>query len=48
MDPIKPELYQEKILPMLAEHFQYANIMQAPRLSKIVLNVGVGEGPGIC
>jgi large subunit ribosomal protein L5 len=36
-------LYEEKILPELIKKFEYANPMQAPRLVKIVVNMGVGE-----
>ena len=37
------EKYREEVVPSLMEHFEYKNIMQAPRLEKIVLNIGVGE-----
>ena len=37
------ELYKESVVPALMERFGYANVMQVPRLQKIVLNVGVGE-----
>ncbi len=35
--------YTEKILPILIEEFGYKSIMQAPRITKITLNMGVGE-----
>jgi large subunit ribosomal protein L5 len=35
--------YQEKIVGLLQERFGYATVMQVPRLSKITLNMGVGE-----
>jgi len=35
-------IYKEKILPALVEQFAYKSIMQAPRISKITLNMGVG------
>ena len=35
--------YREEILPALNEQFSYANVMQVPRLTKIVVNMGVGE-----
>jgi large subunit ribosomal protein L5 len=38
------ELYQKTIRPKLMAEFQYGNVMQAPRLEKIVINMGVGEG----
>jgi large subunit ribosomal protein L5 len=37
------ERYREQIRPALMERFEYRNIMEAPRLQKIVVNVGVGE-----
>jgi large subunit ribosomal protein L5 len=35
--------YREKIVPELMQKFGYKTIMQVPRLSKITLNMGVGE-----
>jgi len=35
--------YEDRVLPELIKHFSYSNPMQAPRLSKIVINMGVGE-----
>jgi large subunit ribosomal protein L5 len=35
--------YREQVRPELMEEFGYRNIMQVPRLQKIVINVGVGE-----
>lgn len=35
--------YEEKIVPELIETFKYINIMQVPKLDKIVLNMGLGE-----
>jgi len=37
------EKYQQEIVPALMQEFQYKTIMQAPRLDKIVINVGLGE-----
>lgn len=42
----KPRLakyYEQTVRPALMEKFQYTSIMQAPRLVKIVLNMGVGD-----
>ena len=36
-------VYKEKILPALVEQFAYKSIMQAPRITKITLNMGVGS-----
>jgi large subunit ribosomal protein L5 len=35
--------YDERIVPAMIERFGYKNRMEVPRLSKIVLNMGVGE-----
>ena len=35
--------YREEIVPALQEQFTYANVMQVPGLTKIVVNMGVGE-----
>ncbi len=38
--------YNEKILPALVEEFSYKSVMQAPRIQKITLNIGLGEAVG--
>ena len=35
--------YREEVLPAMREQFGYANVMQVPGLTKIVVNMGVGE-----
>ncbi|OQX86516.1 50S ribosomal protein L5 [candidate division KSB1 bacterium 4484_87] len=35
--------YREEIIPDLHKRFKYKNIMQVPKLEKIVVNMGVGE-----
>ena len=35
--------YTEEIVPALKEKFQYNNIMEVPKLVKIVVNMGLGE-----
>ncbi|HSG28688.1 MAG TPA: 50S ribosomal protein L5 [Candidatus Krumholzibacterium sp.] len=37
-------LYEDKVVPELQKKFGYKNVMQIPRLQKIVVNMGVGEG----
>jgi large subunit ribosomal protein L5 len=37
------ELYKQEIIPALMREFSYRNIMQVPALSKVVLNIGMGE-----
>jgi large subunit ribosomal protein L5 len=35
--------YRSEIVPALQEQFHYANVMTVPRLTKVVVNMGVGE-----
>jgi large subunit ribosomal protein L5 len=35
--------YKDEILPVLMQEFSYVNVMQAPRLTKVTLNIGLGE-----
>ncbi len=37
------ELYQQEVVAKLAEQFKYKSSMQIPKLSKIILNMGLGE-----
>jgi large subunit ribosomal protein L5 len=37
------EFYHEEITPALVKEFGYENIMQVPRLRKVVINIGMGE-----
>ncbi|MGF0039548.1 50S ribosomal protein L5 [Peptoniphilaceae bacterium SGI.131] len=37
------EMYNQQVLPELMKKFNYANVMQAPKLEKIVINIGLGE-----
>jgi large subunit ribosomal protein L5 len=44
--PARPRLrdkYKTEIVPALKDEFGYANVMQIPGLTKIVVNMGVGE-----
>jgi large subunit ribosomal protein L5 len=40
------KIYQEEVVPKLMQRFGYKNVMQVPRLTKITLNMGVGEAVG--
>lgn len=42
LTPLK-EQYQNDVVPALMNEFQYKSVMQAPRISKVVVNVGLGE-----
>ena len=37
------ERYEKEIVPQLIETFKYDNIMQVPKLEKVVINMGLGE-----
>ena len=37
------EVYKEKIIHAMMKEFNYKNIMEVPRLEKIVINMGLGE-----
>ena len=37
------EKYTNEIVPSLMEKFNYSSIMQAPKVDKIVINMGVGD-----
>jgi large subunit ribosomal protein L5 len=41
--PRLKELYREQIVPTLQKELGYENVMQVPRLEKIVVNIGLGE-----
>ncbi|AAZ56667.1 50S ribosomal protein L5 [Thermobifida fusca] len=41
--PRLKQKYREEIIPALREEFGYTNIMQVPGLTKIVVNMGVGD-----
>jgi len=35
--------YRDKIVPQLTKEFEYDNVMQVPRVAKVVVNIGIGE-----
>lgn len=37
------DIYEQKVVPALMKEFGYKNVMQVPRLERVVLNVGMGE-----
>ncbi|MDI9479835.1 MAG: 50S ribosomal protein L5 [Syntrophomonadaceae bacterium] len=37
------EQYKNEITPKMMEKFQYKNVMQVPRIERVVVNIGVGE-----
>lgn len=37
------EFYRKDVVPQLREQFKYASVMEVPRITKVTLNMGVGE-----
>lgn len=37
------EKYKKEVIPKLIEKYGYTSVMQAPKLEKIVINIGVGD-----
>ena len=37
------EKYREEVAPALKQHFGYKNVMEIPRLEKVVINMGLGD-----
>ena len=37
------EMYEKEVVPALTKEFGFSNVMQVPKLEKIVVNMGVGE-----
>jgi large subunit ribosomal protein L5 len=35
--------YRRRVVPALMKEFDYANVMQVPRINKVIVNVGIGE-----
>ena len=44
MKPRLKEKYENELRPDLVKQFNYPNTMAAPRVNKIVINMGIGEG----
>ena len=45
-EPRMKTKYRDEVVAQLVDEFSYASVMQVPRLSKIVVNVGLGEAVG--
>lgn len=43
MPPRMKDKYDQEVAPALKGHFNYANPMQIPRVTKVVVNIGMGE-----
>lgn len=42
-DPSLKKKYKDTIIDLMIKEFEYKNIMQVPKLNKIILNMGLGE-----
>ena len=40
------EFYKKEVIPTLTKQFGYDNPMRVPKITKVVLNMGVGEAVG--
>jgi large subunit ribosomal protein L5 len=40
------QIYRDTVVPALTKEFGYKNVMEVPRLTKVTLNMGVGEAVG--
>ena len=45
-EPRLKKYYRDVVVPKMQEQFGYKNVMEIPRIEKIVLNMGVGESTG--
>jgi len=43
VEPRLKELYKKTVIPAMMERFGYKNIMEVPRVEKVVINMGVGD-----
>lgn len=41
--PRLKDKYQQEVLPAMQQEFEYQNVMEVPRIVKVVVNVGLGE-----
>lgn len=41
--PILQGRYRDEVIPALIEEFKYQNVMEVPRVQKVVINIGLGE-----
>ncbi|MGI6665247.1 MAG: 50S ribosomal protein L5 [Christensenellaceae bacterium] len=41
--PRLKDTYKEEIIPAMMQKFSYKNVMQVPRLEKVVINMGMGD-----
>ncbi len=41
--PVLRDFYIKEVIPKMQKQFNYKNVMQVPKLEKVVINMGVGE-----
>jgi len=41
--PNLKDVYQKTVVPQMMSEFKYTNMLQVPRVTKVVMNIGVGE-----
>lgn len=41
--PVLQARYRDEIVPQLMQEFNYSNLMEVPRIEKVVINIGLGE-----
>ncbi len=41
--PVMQARYRDQVVPALMQEFKYSNIMEVPRIQKVVINIGLGE-----
>ena len=41
--PIMADQYRDRVVPAMMKQFDYANVMQVPRIAKVIVNIGIGE-----
>ncbi|MDQ6918876.1 MAG: 50S ribosomal protein L5, partial [Candidatus Dormibacteraeota bacterium] len=41
--PLLNQQYQQKIVPTLMKEFDYGNVMEVPKVAKVIVNIGIGE-----
>jgi large subunit ribosomal protein L5 len=42
-DPNMHRDYRDRVVPALMKQFRYDNVMQVPRVAKVIVNIGIGE-----
>ncbi|MBL8116946.1 MAG: 50S ribosomal protein L5, partial [Anaerolineae bacterium] len=38
--PILQQRYQDEVVPALVQEFNYKNVMEVPRIQKVIINIG--------